>query len=47
MKRIADCMYKRPNVETSIRPNGQTVRHTNTQPIIVMWSYPGGMVSLN
>jgi hypothetical protein len=47
MKRIADCMYKRPNVETSIRTNIQTVRHTNTQPIIVMWSYPGGMVSLN
>jgi hypothetical protein len=47
MKRIADYTYKRTNVETSICTNGQTVRHTNTQPIIVMWSYPGGTVSLN
>jgi hypothetical protein len=47
MKRIADYTYKRPNVQTSIRTNVQTDRHTNTQPIIVMWSYPGGTVSLN
>jgi hypothetical protein len=47
MKRIADYTYKRPNVETSICTNVETDRHTNTQPIIVIWSYPGGIVSLN